>query len=95
MLETEAELDALQELLERSRSRATGHLRSIIDDERALSARDIAGLMQNMKVLSLARSPPGASPGSAPWTGTFCTEPGPGAQTALRPRHGISRRGPP
>lgn len=54
MLETEAELDALQELLERSRSRATGHLRGIIDDERALSARDIAGLMQNMKVLSLA-----------------------------------------
>lgn len=54
MLETEAELDALQELLERSRSRATGHLRGIIDDQRALSARDVAALLQNMKVLSLA-----------------------------------------
>jgi|HubBroStandDraft_5_1064220.scaffolds.fasta_scaffold09109_4 hypothetical protein len=54
MLETEPELDALQELLDRSRSGATEHLRGIIDDERALSARDIAGLMQKMKVLSLA-----------------------------------------
>ena len=54
MLETEAELNALQELLSRSRSGATEHLRGIIDDQRALSARDIAGLMQNMKVLSLA-----------------------------------------
>ena len=54
MLETEAELNALQELLDRSRSGATEHLRGIIDDQRALSARDIAGLMQDMKVLSLA-----------------------------------------
>lgn len=54
MLETEAELDALQELLDRSRSRATEHLRGIIDDQRALSARDLVGLLQNMKVLSLA-----------------------------------------
>jgi general stress protein 26 len=54
MLETEAELDALQELLDRSRSGATEHLRGIIDDQRALSARDIAGLLQNMKVVSLA-----------------------------------------
>jgi general stress protein 26 len=54
VLETEAELDALQELLERSRSGATEHLRGIIDDQRALSARDIAGLLQSMKVLSLA-----------------------------------------
>jgi general stress protein 26 len=54
VLETEAELDALQQLLERSRSGATGHLRGIINDHRALSARDIAGLLQNMKVVSLA-----------------------------------------
>ncbi len=54
MLETEAELNTLQELLDRSRSGATDHLRGIIDDQRALSARDIAALMQNMKVLSLA-----------------------------------------
>jgi hypothetical protein len=54
MLETEAELDALQELLDRSRSGATEHLRGIIDDQRALSARDIASLLQDMKVLSPA-----------------------------------------
>ena len=54
MLETQAELNALQELLDRSRSGATEHLRGIIDDQRALSARDIAGLLQNMKVVSLA-----------------------------------------
>jgi general stress protein 26 len=54
VLETEAELDALQQLLERSRSGATEHLRGIINDRRALTARDIAGLLQNMKVVSLA-----------------------------------------
>ena len=41
MLETEAELDALQELLDRSRSGATGHLRGIIDDQRALSTKHL------------------------------------------------------
>lgn len=54
VLETEAELSALQQLLERSRSGATEHLRGIINDQRALSAGDIAGLLQNMKVVSLA-----------------------------------------
>jgi general stress protein 26 len=54
VLETEAELDALQQLLERSRSGATEHLRGIINDRRALTARDIAGLLANMKVISLA-----------------------------------------
>jgi general stress protein 26 len=54
VLETEAELDTLQQLLERSRSGATEHLRGIINDQRALSARDIAGLLPNMKVVSLA-----------------------------------------
>ncbi len=54
MLETEAELDALQQLLDRSRSGATEHLRGIINDQRALSARDIVGLLLNMKVVSLA-----------------------------------------
>jgi hypothetical protein len=54
MLETEAELGALQQLLDRSHRQATEHLRGIIDDRRVLSARDIAGLLQNMKVISLA-----------------------------------------
>jgi general stress protein 26 len=54
MRETPAELDALQQLLDRSRAGATDHLRDIIDDRRALSARDIALLLTGMKVVSLA-----------------------------------------
>src|SRR3954453_19967389 len=45
---------ALQELVEGSRSGATEHLRNIITDERALSARDLVALLTGMKVLSVA-----------------------------------------
>lgn len=45
---------ALQRLLGRSRAQATGHLRDIIDDRRALSAPDITTLLTGMKVLALA-----------------------------------------
>ncbi len=54
MLETPAEVAALQSLLDASRERATGHLRSIITDERALSAEDLVALLTGMKVLSVA-----------------------------------------
>lgn len=54
MLETDSELEALQALLDRSRARATDHLRGIIHGERTLAARDIAALMQKMKVISVA-----------------------------------------
>jgi general stress protein 26 len=54
MRETPAELDALQQLLDRSRGGATDHLRDIINDSRALSAADIASLLTGMKVVSLA-----------------------------------------
>lgn len=54
MRETPAELEALQRLLDRSRGQATDHLRSIIDDRRALSAADIVALLTGMKVLALA-----------------------------------------
>jgi len=54
MYETDAELEALQALLDRSRARATEHLRGIIDEGRSLSARDIAELLTGMKVLALA-----------------------------------------
>lgn len=54
MRESAAELDALQRLLDSSRARATEHLRGIINEDRALSAQDLAALLSGMKVLSLA-----------------------------------------
>jgi hypothetical protein len=51
--ETDAELDALQRLLDGSHARATEHLRGIINDSRTLSAADLAGLLTGMKVLAL------------------------------------------
>ena len=54
MLETAAEITALQELLDASRASATAHLRSIIDDDRALAARDLVALLTGMRVLSVA-----------------------------------------
>lgn len=54
MKETAAQLAAMQRLLDASYRRASAHLRSIVTEERTLSARDIAGLMTGMRVLSLA-----------------------------------------
>lgn len=54
MLETPAEFRDLQSLLDGSRARATGHLRSIITDERALDAPQLVALLTGMKVLSVA-----------------------------------------
>ena len=54
MHETDEEITRLQELLDASHARATGHLRSIIDDDRVLSARDLVALLTGMKVLSVA-----------------------------------------
>ena len=54
MLETAAEITALQDLLDASRASGTTHLRSIITDERALTARDLVALLTGMRVLSVA-----------------------------------------
>src|SRR4051795_6291859 len=54
MLETPEELDGLQSLLDASHARATEHLREIINDDRRLSARDIAALLTGMRVISTA-----------------------------------------
>jgi hypothetical protein len=54
VLESPEEVLALQQLLDRSHAVATEHLRSIIDDNRTLSARDLCALLTGMKVLSLA-----------------------------------------
>ena len=54
MLETPDETAALQALLVASHDRATGHLRSIIHDDRTLSAEQLVALLTGMKVLSVA-----------------------------------------
>jgi general stress protein 26 len=54
VLETEAELAALQRLLDVSHAGSTSHLRSIIDDRRTLSAANIVHLLRGMKVITLA-----------------------------------------
>jgi general stress protein 26 len=54
MLESSDEIAALQALLDASHASATGHLRGIIDDDRTLTARDIAAALTGMKVLSVA-----------------------------------------
>jgi general stress protein 26 len=54
MRETPEEIATLQALLDASRGRATGHLRSIITDERTLSAEELVQLLTGMKVLTVA-----------------------------------------
>jgi general stress protein 26 len=54
MLETPDEVVALQRLLDSSRTTATAHLRSIVNDDRTLSARDLVTLLTGMRVLSVA-----------------------------------------
>lgn len=54
MFETPDELDRLQALLDASHARSTEHLRGIINDDRTLTARHIAGLLTGMKVTTAA-----------------------------------------
>lgn len=54
MLETSDETTALQALLDASHARATGHLRSIINDDRTLTAEQLVALLTGMRVLSVA-----------------------------------------
>ena len=55
MYETDAELDALDGLLDRSLAGATSHLRSIIQPgERTLTARQLAGVLSGMCLLALS-----------------------------------------
>jgi len=54
MLETPDETAALQALLDASHARASGHLRSIIDDDRTLTADQLVALLTGMKVLAVA-----------------------------------------
>ncbi|HEY7015041.1 MAG TPA: pyridoxamine 5'-phosphate oxidase family protein [Streptosporangiaceae bacterium] len=54
MLETPEDLDRLQQLLDRSMASAGPHLRSIITDERRLTAQQLCDRLQGMRLLALA-----------------------------------------
>src|SRR4051812_7943754 len=54
MFETADDLARLQSLLDASHARATEHLRGIINDDRTLSAVQVAGLLTGMKVITAA-----------------------------------------
>jgi hypothetical protein len=54
MYETDADIDALQALLDTSHARSSSHLQSIIHGDRVLSARDLTALLTGMKVLTVA-----------------------------------------
>lgn len=54
MLETLDEVAALQRLLDASHASSSEHLRSIVTDDRTLTARDLLALLTGMKVLSVA-----------------------------------------
>ena len=71
MYETDAELDALQQLLDASHARSTGHLRGIITDDRTLTARQLAALLTGMRVLSVATVTAGCEPRISALDGHF------------------------
>jgi general stress protein 26 len=54
MLETPEEVAALQRLLDASHTSSSDHLRSIINEDRTLTAHDLVALLTGMKVLSVA-----------------------------------------
>ncbi|WP_151081951.1 pyridoxamine 5'-phosphate oxidase family protein [Nocardioides cynanchi] len=54
MLETPDDLARLQTLLDASHARSTEHLRGIINDDRTLTAAQVAALLTGMKVISVA-----------------------------------------
>src|ERR671938_419997 len=54
MLETRADIEALQTLLDRSLASSTRHLRSIVYGDRVLTARDLVAVLTGMRVLTVA-----------------------------------------
>jgi general stress protein 26 len=71
MLETTEELDNLQQLLDRSMAGAGEHLRGIITGERRLSAAELAGRLQGMRLLTVATVTADGRPLAGPVDGYF------------------------
>src|SRR6201995_5538405 len=71
MFETPEELDNLQRLLDHSMAGAGEHLRGIITGERRLSAADLAGRLQGMRLLTVATVTADGRPLAGPVDGYF------------------------
>jgi general stress protein 26 len=71
MFETADDLTRLQALLDASHLRATEHLRGIINDDRTLSAAQIAGVLTGMKVVTAATVTARAEPRISAMDGHF------------------------
>jgi Pyridoxamine 5'-phosphate oxidase len=71
MLETPEELGNLQRLLDNSMAGAGEHLRGIITGERRLSAADLAGRLQGMRLLTVATVTADGRPLAGPVDGYF------------------------
>lgn len=71
MLETPADLDHLQQLLDRSTAGAGPHLRSILTDERRLTAAQVCQRLQGMRLLVVATVTADGRPLTGPVDGYF------------------------
>jgi general stress protein 26 len=71
MFETPVDLARLQSLLDASHAGSTEHLRGIINDDRTLSAPQIAGLLSGMKVITAATVTAGGEPRISAMDGHF------------------------
>ena len=71
MLENPAEIDRLQQLLDRSAAGAGSHLRGIITDERRLSATQLTERLQGMRLLAVATVTADGRPLVGPVDGYF------------------------
>jgi nitroimidazol reductase NimA-like FMN-containing flavoprotein (pyridoxamine 5'-phosphate oxidase superfamily) len=71
VLETSADLAALQEVLDRSYAVAGAHLRRIITPERRLTAEDLAERLTGMRLLALATVTADGRPIVGPVDGIF------------------------
>jgi nitroimidazol reductase NimA-like FMN-containing flavoprotein (pyridoxamine 5'-phosphate oxidase superfamily) len=71
MLETPADLDRLQQLLDRSAAGAGPHLRGIITEERRLTAAQVCQRLQGMRLLVVATVTADGRPLAGPVDGYF------------------------
>src|ERR1700730_838647 len=71
MHETPTDLASLQDLLDRSAAAAGAHLRSIITEERRLSAHDVCSRLTGMSLLALATVTSDGRPMVGPVDGIF------------------------
>jgi len=85
MLENPAEIDRLQQLLDRSAAGAGPHLRGIITDERRMSATQLTERLQGMRLLAVATVTADGRPLAGPVDGYFLHG------TSVRMRHLAAR----